>query len=281
MNTFARLSCLQSSDKKTVVIYRRGPSKWTQLILWNLYTDQFTYGQWLKGNVYPQKSSISPDGKYISTAIAKYATEKSDNTSYNSWTAISKPPYFTALVTLLEKEGQARGGYFDHEGCFVFDGEKDQVEIKYNSPQSSIPLRFKPYPATMKIYGEFPLHNKKLNESGWKITQAFEGDHNRTISPQIRIKRWNSNAQILLERYTDNFKIITKYYMIINGIKTFMEDVSWVELDYQNRLLMAKNGSVYVSNAILESSSEITFEKLTSFNDSKPKTIPPPLFYYD
>ena len=120
-NIPARLACLMSQNKRKVVIFRKGPRKWTQMVLWDLENDSFDKGQWLHGSIYEHKSDISPNGKYISAAIAKYSIRDLENTEFHSWTCISKPPFFTSLFTLFEKEGQARGGHFENNDHFVFD----------------------------------------------------------------------------------------------------------------------------------------------------------------
>src|SRR5689334_24179596 len=44
-----RLFCILARDAATGVIFRRGPSRWVQLIKWNTATDTFEPGQWFHG----------------------------------------------------------------------------------------------------------------------------------------------------------------------------------------------------------------------------------------
>ena len=81
------------------IILRRGPSKWVQLIKWNTQTDVFEPGQWFHGRIYEQCCDLSPDGRLFIYFATKYSGKAlyDEKISY-AWTAISRPPYLTALA---------------------------------------------------------------------------------------------------------------------------------------------------------------------------------------
>jgi hypothetical protein len=56
---------------------------------WDLRADKLTYGQWLVVRRYPEASGLSPDGRLL-----VYYARKGPRT----FTAVSQPPYFTALA---------------------------------------------------------------------------------------------------------------------------------------------------------------------------------------
>jgi hypothetical protein len=62
------------------------------LALWHTDTDQFDEGQWLKARIYERRCDLSPDGKLLTYFAANHKQP------YYSWTAISKPPFLTALA---------------------------------------------------------------------------------------------------------------------------------------------------------------------------------------
>lgn len=86
----ASLYCLLARDAETGVIFRRGPSKQTLLIHWDLKTHRFTPGQWFKGQIYVRKSDLSPDGLRLVYFAAKHQRQMP------TWIAVSRPPYLTA-----------------------------------------------------------------------------------------------------------------------------------------------------------------------------------------
>jgi hypothetical protein len=60
----ARLHILIPKDSDTAIVIRRGPSKQTCILSWNMRTDEVRVAQWLKGRIYERRSDVSPDGKY-------------------------------------------------------------------------------------------------------------------------------------------------------------------------------------------------------------------------
>ncbi|TGU14674.1 hypothetical protein EN799_66055, partial [bacterium M00.F.Ca.ET.156.01.1.1] len=80
-----RLYAILARSARTGVIFRRGPSRLVQLIRWDLRTDTFEHGQWLKGRVYERRCDLSPSGELLVYFAA------TNRLPYGSWTAISKP----------------------------------------------------------------------------------------------------------------------------------------------------------------------------------------------
>ncbi len=75
-------------------------------------TDTFEAGQWLKGRVYENKCDLSSDGKLIIYFVHKGNNWRLHPDYGFAWTAISKPPYFTALALWPENGTWGGGGYF-------------------------------------------------------------------------------------------------------------------------------------------------------------------------
>ncbi|KAB8139584.1 hypothetical protein F8S13_27540, partial [Chloroflexia bacterium SDU3-3] len=117
LNPPCRLHALFAREADVAVIFRRGPTKWTQLIAWDTKADTLTYGQWFKGRIYEKRCDLSPDGSKLIYFAAKYCRPALRSTAYTeTWTAVSRPPYLTALapqqVSLLWRGGQnAQNGY--------------------------------------------------------------------------------------------------------------------------------------------------------------------------
>src|SRR5205814_6077285 len=90
----ARLFIILARNAPIGVVFRRGPSRWVQLIKWRTDDDTFEQGQWFHGRVYERRSDLSPDGSlliYFANNITKRTQEDKEYTY--DWTAISKPPY--------------------------------------------------------------------------------------------------------------------------------------------------------------------------------------------
>ncbi len=67
------------------VLFRRGPTKFTQMVLWHTDTDVFVPGQWIRGVVHDV--TMTSDGKYAAIEIMRD----------DQHVTVCRPPYFTAL----------------------------------------------------------------------------------------------------------------------------------------------------------------------------------------
>jgi hypothetical protein len=85
------------------VIFRRGPTRVTRMLRWDLATDEVRGGQWLRGAVDLGPSALSPNGELV-----LYAARQGPRT----YTALSRPPYFTALAFWENGSGWTGGGFF-------------------------------------------------------------------------------------------------------------------------------------------------------------------------
>lgn len=125
----ARISVLLARQAPVGVILRRGPSKRVLMIRWDLERDTFEAGQWLKGRVYEEQCDLSPRGDLLIYCAAK-PTGEDDGT----WTAISRPPYFTALA-LWPLDGTWQGG----GGIFL---SPTQVVLSHIEPEPELAAGF-------------------------------------------------------------------------------------------------------------------------------------------
>ncbi|MCP5086024.1 MAG: hypothetical protein GY952_04355 [Rhodobacteraceae bacterium] len=105
-----RLHLFFATDNSKAVILRQGPSKTFRMVLWDRADDTFEDGQWLKHKVYVDRCDLSPDGEHF-VYFALDGRWKAE--AKGSYTAISRPPYFTALA--LFPQGDTWGG----GGCFL------------------------------------------------------------------------------------------------------------------------------------------------------------------
>jgi hypothetical protein len=110
----ARLHVVVAWRARRAVVFRRGPSTVVATLGWDLATDRFQLGQWLRGRIYERRADLSPDGRHLIYFAANHArTARAD--SLASWTAISRAPWLTALA-LYQGLGCWQGG-----GLFLSD----------------------------------------------------------------------------------------------------------------------------------------------------------------
>ena len=136
------LHVLLASQSRAAVIYRRGPTRHTALIGWDRATDTFETGQWFKGKVYPDRSALAPDGAHLLTFMATFRPP------FRTWTALSRPPWFTALALWPKGNTWGGGGTFVGDRAFALD--HNSLESTF-APGFSLPEGFvllPPGPAT-------------------------------------------------------------------------------------------------------------------------------------
>lgn len=108
-----RIYVMIASAARVAVVFRRGPSKLVLLLRWDMAADTFEAGQWFKGRIYERRCDISPSGKYL---VYFAGNQKPP---YYRWTAISKPPYLTALT--LWPGIDCTGGFFKSDSSLCLE----------------------------------------------------------------------------------------------------------------------------------------------------------------
>lgn len=168
-----RLYCLLARKAPVAVIFRRGPSKAVQLLKWDLSTDELTEGQWFKGRVYERRCDLSPDGKYLIYFAANHKPP------YGTWTAISRPPYFTALALWPKGDCWGGGGLFDaNEKGITLNHPSHQMSL---APDFKLPANFKVRPHGDHSGGgeDNPIMSHRLERDGWKKIEEGKYKENK------------------------------------------------------------------------------------------------------
>jgi hypothetical protein len=106
-----RISVLLASESPVGIIFRRGPSTVVRVIEWDRDRDRFKPVQWFKGRIFPERSDLSPNGKYMiyfAMGGQGWAIPETGGT----WTAISRVPTLTAIALWGQGDALAGGGMF-------------------------------------------------------------------------------------------------------------------------------------------------------------------------
>jgi hypothetical protein len=112
----ARLSVLLAREAPMGVILRRGPSDWVQMIHWHTKTDVFRQGEWFHGRIFEHRCDLSADGKFFAYCAYKPGNGLKNPDYGDSWTAVSRPPHFTAVALWPLGNQDGGGGYFMKDG---------------------------------------------------------------------------------------------------------------------------------------------------------------------
>lgn len=173
----ARVTAILARDARKAVVFRRGPSRSVLLLSWDLDTDTLTPGQWFRGRIYDRRCDLSPDGELL-VYFAGYRGP------YRSWTAISRPPYLTALAFWPKGDGWGGGGLFSTSRSLALNHRPplsehsrgvDGDEMRLAPECDPLPKGFRVRPlGPGSGWGEDdPIHAMRQHRDGWRL--ASEG----------------------------------------------------------------------------------------------------------
>ena len=257
-----RVYVILAREAPVAVIFRRGPSKWVQVIHWNTETDMFTPGQWFHGRVYEKRSDLSPSGALLIYAARKEkAYTHRDKEYMPSWTAISRPPYLTALALWPCFWSFGGGLFFSDTKVWLNHGE-------HREPHSGHP------PHGVYVYhsandaSEEALLTRRLERGGWRHTQEWRGEiahldaatgritarsHYINHAPGIHEKPHPSqNVALLLTTTRSGFQHQYRYSIRQeSGEILYFNDAEWADWDMHGRLVLAQNGGIFAQDAVV------------------------------
>jgi hypothetical protein len=276
----ARLFMIFARKSPTAVIFRRGPSKWVQLVKWNIAKDTFEPGQWFNGRIYERRSDLSPDGSLLIYFAQKITGRSLKDTEYTyAWTAISKPPFLTALALWPKGDCWHGGGLFKN-GRVVLLNHKPGVAKAHPKHK---PHRLLVVPNPLARGEDDPLFSKRLERDGWQLVTTLEVENRGypnlyyTKQPEVREKANLARTHaIRLTRsisgldYAEEFSVRA----LDSALTLKIEGASWMDWDQQGRLVMARNGQIFAMS--ISSNGRLNEELLVDLNSGKPESVPPP-----
>ncbi len=279
--THCQLFVMLARRGPKAVVFRRGPATWTQLITWSTKNDVFEAGQWFHGKVYERRCDLSPSGDKLIYFVAKHHLQKVDPSYTSAWTAISRPPYFTALA-LWPNAGTTYhgGGLFGAEDTVMINS----VDNRWSNPERGGLPRIHPKHLPPKQVRVSPiaftsgdqLFPKRLVRDGWTLTGGSDLEKD-TMDPSGHLVRELKNWRLELA-----FGYHKMEYALFEKTKgrwdeRAFEAVSWADFDDAGRLVFAKEGKLFAVRGT-QAGPELEVDLLADFDDRKPsRVIAPPL----
>jgi hypothetical protein len=165
----ARIEAIVARNAAVAVIFRRGPSRRVRMLKWNLRNDRIEGGQWIEAGVHVSRCDVSPKGELVACFVASYRRAP------GTWTAISRPPWFTALAVWPKHDSWGGGGLFVSDSHFLLEHDErllrgiDQFRLM---PDFTLPRRFR----VQSYVGHAPVPECDIEQcrmvlSGWRFVQ--------------------------------------------------------------------------------------------------------------
>ncbi len=216
------LFCILARNAPTAVIFRRGPSKRVLLIKWNLKNDMFEIGQWLKGRIYERRCDLSPKGEKLIYFAANWKYHKGPG----SWTAISKPPYLSAVAMWPKGDGWGGGGLLDSELTILLNHREGEMKLADDFFLGKN-VKVRPFGEHAGWGEDDPIYHTRLIRDGWYVVQ--EG---RVKKPDWYAKIvWVYQEPRVYEKKSPKSKTGLALHMRIKGINE--REKSWYLIDHE------------------------------------------------
>jgi hypothetical protein len=251
-----RLFAILARGARRAVVFRRGPSKQVLLLSWNTETDEVTPGQWFKGRLYERRADLSPSGDKLVYFAAKYRS------SQDTWTAVSRPPWLTALALWPRGGAWGGGGLFDTESRLRLNHWGSAMAL---APDFRLPPGFQ-----VELLWEqsgtgedFPIYDFRLRRDGWRRTEPGTAHRHsvdsplfvsyepamtyRKARPGARASGLELQMRILGIHEQNGPWYVTEYDLIdeARGQQTSLGRLDWAEWDVTGELLFARDGRLY------------------------------------
>jgi hypothetical protein len=245
---------LQTRTGDVGVVFRRGPSKWVEVIRWEMVRDRFERGHWFHGRIYHRRGDLSPDGVHMIYFVSKFSGRTVRDKEYTyAWTAVSKPPWLTALALWPKGDCWWGGGTFV-SGRYILLNHRPEEATPHpqHAPPRSVRVDANPDAA-----GEDdPLYSSHLLRDGWMITQAWDLRHPtnlkegfRTITPEHRDRHHRSADMFIRMERSINGTNYRERFQVRNeaAVVSDLEGVEWANWDSQGRLIFLLGGAVWAA----------------------------------
>lgn len=258
-----RIHVLLAEDSREALVIRRGPTKQVQLISWQRDKDTFIAGQWFKGRIYERRCDLSPSGKYFLYFAASHKPP------LYSWTAVSRPPYFSALALWPKGDCWGGGGLFESDKKLLLNHGPCQMEL---DKQFSLPKQLKISTLEGSAGGgeDFPIYHLRLLRYGWTLEAEGESDlrENKLVTSAYEIpllySKWShSNAGTKANTDTTQRCALKMFirsvaeqnepwyiieYQVENQNGEVLKDLGrldWADWDSNGDLLFAREGKIF------------------------------------
>lgn len=248
------------------------------MIVWNLATDTFVKGQWLSGRV--RSCDVSPDGKLFVYFASKHGTK------LGTFTAISRPPYFTALALWPDGMSWGGGGRFTSNKKLVLGYNCNPKELNEGT---TIPSDFEVSDTHREGQSAFAKPRAPWIQT---VTSSLEQRHETESMRVVFDEPWvfqrpnPRDPRVVLERNWVgwdelNGRSSVDHYRILSSRKANdpdpqiegLGDPDWVDWDHDGALLLSRDGCLFRRPGPQHRNQELT--QIANFRDDVFKNILP------
>lgn len=276
----ARVFFILAREAPIAIVFRRGPSHWVQVLKWNTETDFVEEGQWFRGRLYERRSDLSPDGSLLLYFAHKINGRTLADREYTyAWTAVSRPPYLTALALWPKGDCWHGGGLFQNNGTVILNHKPEVAAAHPMHLPSKLTVQLKEH-----VHGEDdPIFPERLARDGWTLKQEWIVS-NRGYPLMFHTEQaevWEKSSEkgpqsIQLTRsitgldYKEHFAVREDTDAAWNDLHM----TSWADWDHSGRLAFAQNGRLLSGQ--FDPAGQMHTREVIDLNPLQPRTVAAP-----
>jgi hypothetical protein len=273
-----RLFGILASEAPAAVLLRRGPTDWVELIRWDTAGDTFERGQWFHGRIYERRCDLSPDGALFVYFAAKFNARQLDSDYTSAWTALSRPPWLTALTLWPKGDCWDGGGRFD-TASRRRDGTWS-LHLNHFGQERTHPAH--PAPRHLRVTlnergrGEdLPIYNDILQGKGWS---RLEGDRPVWTKPEPkgRLVLRMELESVDFSRPGGPLHFGFALLRASDGELVDVLDAQWADWDQAGRLVSSQGGKLSATRVTGTKGQHLDTVQLADFTDDTPTQVTAP-----
>ena len=267
-----RLFVYLASNAPIGVVLSRGPTDWAQLSVWHTDSDRVVGGQWIKGRVYERRSDLSADGSLF-TAFVRQSNGR-DLQGADSWIAVSRPPYFSALAVWFVGGTYHTGGFFPAPDT-LWTGYQQTTPPDRGEIPAWLTMRDARDIAYIDRTNEWPdrtVHFNRLLRDGWELLDR------EPLQTLWRRRHPREPFSLQMLHTFGEPRRQGGRYVIHYGVWDESERrevplgrATWADWDQRGRLVLARDGQLLQANVQTGS-----VELIADFNGRTPDPQPAP-----
>jgi len=250
-----------------VAVFRRGPSNWSHVGRWDLGAGRYEPGAWFAGRIFPRRSDLSPDGRFLSYFAHQPGATWEHGDAY---VAVSKLPWLKALYAFSTCGTWTRGYYFtEGEDC-----EK--------SHDTKLPI---PYGLGPISVVQFATERHRSWEEATDSPQrdprdAWDERRNARIQKRqpggdrllcVESLGW-AGGEFGVDQAVDGLRV--HYWLVVGDEIRLLNSLQWADWDREGHLLVAtRSGKLQVWN-FDRYGTEVLFEEDLSLFEPHPAPAP-------
>jgi hypothetical protein len=240
-----RLFVYLARESPVAVVLRRGPTDWARLSLWHTDSDHIEHGQWLKGRVYERRSDLSADGSLFAAFVRQSGGRQGHR---DTWIAVSRPPFFSALAVWFVGGTYHTGAFFPGRARLWLGYSPETPPDIGHVPSwlSIVPARDITYIDGTSEWTERTVHFNRLIRDGWEL---LEREPYRTLW----VRRHPSRPLALhMVQSFENLQAPGGRYVVEYSMWNDPERreqsigrATWADWDQRGRLVVARDGKLF------------------------------------